>query len=103
MRDAKRYPFIAVDSTLGEAGLCPYLPITLTYGDRSATALGLLDTGAMVNVLLYQIGVELGAIWEQQTTILQLTGNLAQFEARVLLVSASIGRFEIVRLVFAWT
>ena len=49
------------------------------------------------------MGVDLGAIWENQTTELQLTGNLAQFQARALLLSATIGRFAPVRLVFAWT
>lgn len=103
MRNAEQYPFTAADSTLGEAGLRPFLPITLAYQERSATTLGLLDTGATVNVLPYQLGVELGAVWEQTTTTLQLTGNLAQFEARVLVVSATVMQFEPVRLVFAWT
>lgn len=57
----------------------------------------------MVNVLPYSIGIDLGAIWDNQTTELQLTGNLAQFEARALLLSAAIGHFAPVRLVFAWT
>ncbi len=35
--------------------------------------------------------------------MLQLSGNLAQFEARVLILSATVGRFPSVRLVFAWT
>ena len=52
----------------------------LTYQDHSPTVPGLLDTGAMVNVLPYQVGVDLRAVWEQQTTALQLTGNLAQGE-----------------------
>lgn len=103
MHNAERYPFIAADSTLGEAGLQPYLPFTLTYQDRSVTVSGLLDTGAMVNVLPYQVGVDLGAVWEQQATVLRLTGNLAQFEARALLVSAVVGQFAPVRLAFAWT
>lgn len=57
----------------------------------------------MVNVLPYQVGVDLGAVWEQQATVLRLTGNLAQFEARALLVSAVVGQFTPVRLAFAWT
>jgi hypothetical protein len=57
----------------------------------------------MVNVLPYQVGVDLGAVWEQQTTPLRLTGNLARYEARVLVVLAVVGRFEPVQLVFAWT
>jgi hypothetical protein len=88
---------------LGEAGLQPYLPLTLTYQEHSLTVLGLFDTGAMVNVLPYQVGVDLGAVWEQQSTPLRLTGNLAQFEARGLLVSAVVGQLAPVRLAFAWT
>lgn len=103
MRNAERYPFTPADGTLGEASLRPYLPITLTHQGRSASAFGLLDTGSPVNVLPYQVGVELGALWEHQTPGLHLTGNLAHYEARALLVSAVIGRFAPVRLVFAWT
>ena len=65
VRNAERYPFTVADTTLGEAGLRPYLPIPLAYQDRSATALGLLDTGATVNVLPYQLGIGLGAVWVQ--------------------------------------
>jgi hypothetical protein len=61
-----------------------------------------LDTGASVNVLPYSVGIQLGAIWEEQTTSVILAGNLAPVEARGLLVSAQIGSFEPVRLVFAW-
>jgi hypothetical protein len=103
MLNAERYAFTSANPALGEAGLQPYLPIVLTHQDRSVTIPGLLDTGAMVNVLPYQAGIELGAIWEQQTTTLRLTGNLAQFEARGLLVSAAVGQFAPVRLAFAWT
>lgn len=103
MDSAERYPFTAVDSTLGEAGFRPYLPLTLSYRDLSTNSLGLLDTGAMVNVLPYSMGVDLGAVWEHQTTELRLTGNLAQFQARALLLLATIGQFAPVRLVFAWT
>ena len=62
MRDSKRYPFISADSTLGEASLRPYLPLKLTYQGRSVATSGLLDTGSTVNVLPYQVGVDLGAV-----------------------------------------
>jgi hypothetical protein len=73
------------------------------HHDQSVAVVGLLDSGAMVNVLPYQVGIGLGAVWERQTTALRLTGNLAHFEARALLVSAAVGPFVPVRLVFAWT
>ncbi len=48
MRNSEQYPFTPADSTLGEASLRPYLPITLTYQGQSVTVSGLLDTGSMV-------------------------------------------------------
>ncbi|NJL20653.1 MAG: hypothetical protein HC895_07270 [Leptolyngbyaceae cyanobacterium SM1_3_5] len=103
MRNAEQYPFIAGDTALGEASFRPYLPFTLIHQQRSVTTSGLLDTGASINVLPYLAGIELGYEWERQTTALSLTGNLAQYEARVVLVQAAIGQFEPVQLVFAWT
>lgn len=103
MRNAERYPFLSSDSSLGEASFRPYLPLTLLHQQVSVSALALLDTGASVNVLPYSIGAELGYDWDQQTTSLSLTGNLAQYEARVVLVQAVVGQFAPVQLVFAWT
>ncbi|NET83443.1 MAG: hypothetical protein F6J94_16425 [Moorea sp. SIO1F2] len=103
MGNPERYPFVSSDTALGEASFRPYLPFTLVYKQGSQAASGLLDTGASVNVLPYLIGVELGYDWERQTTALNLTGNLAQYEARVVLAQAVVGQFEPVQLVFAWT
>ena len=101
--NAQRYPFVSIDVALGEASFRPYLPLTLASQQSSVAASGLLDTGASVNVLPYSVGIELGYVWEQQTTALSLTGNLAQYEARVVIVQAVVGQFDPVQLVFAWT
>jgi len=103
MPQAEQYPFVAMDPTLGTASLLPYLPVTLGFRQRTVPAMGLLDTAATVNVLPYDFGQHLGGVWEEQTTSVQLTGNLAQQEARVLIVTATVGKFPPVRLAFAWT
>ncbi|NER25746.1 MAG: hypothetical protein F6J86_44605 [Symploca sp. SIO1B1] len=56
----------------------------------------------MVNLLPYSIGLQLGAVWEEQTVRLPLAGNLAMVEARGLFVHIQIGDLEPVRLAFAW-
>ncbi|WP_375513712.1 hypothetical protein [uncultured Nostoc sp.] len=43
----------------------------------NAGAIALLDTSASVNVLPYEIGLQLGAVWQEQTVPIQLSGNLA--------------------------
>lgn len=103
MPQAEQYPFVALDPALGAASLLPYLPISFTLHHQTISTMGLLDSAAAVNVLPYNIGQQLGAAWEEQTTTVQLTGNLAQAEARLLLLSAKVGNFTPVRLAFAWT
>ncbi|MBD2498742.1 hypothetical protein [Nostoc sp. FACHB-280] len=102
MVNVEQFPFVNADTALGEAGFRPQMPIILS-NQRSITTSALLDTGATVNVLPYQIGLDLEYVWERQTATLNLTGNLAQFEARVVVIQAIVGQFEPVQLVFAWT
>ena len=47
--------------------------------------------------------MQLGAVWDELKTSVQLAGNLASTEAKGLIVSAQIGKFAPVRLVFAWS
>jgi hypothetical protein len=67
MLNSQRFPFIERIDTLGRSSIMPYLPITLSNGSNSVEVMALLDTGASVNVLPYQISLQLGAICEQQT------------------------------------
>jgi Aspartyl protease len=103
MSNPEQFPYINPSTNMGEAGFRPYLPIILTNQQSSLSASALLDTGASVNVLPYSIGLELGYVWERQTTTINLTGNLANYESRIIVVSASVGKFDLVDLVFAWT
>lgn len=103
MVDSVRFTFTQMNQELGAFSALPYLPLTLTYQNRSLQVSGLLDTGASVNVLPYEIGLGLGAIWERQTLAVPLGGNLAKFEARALVLTANVERFSPVELAFAWT
>jgi hypothetical protein len=80
----------------------PRIPIALSYAGLSISAHALLDTGSTVNLLPYDIGLQLGVVWEEQTVRLPLAGNLAKVEARGLFLHVQIGNLERVRLAFAW-
>ena len=103
MLNGQRFPFIERTNSEGLSSSMPYLPIKLNYREHSVESMALLDTGASVNVLPYEIGLELGAVWEEQTVPIQLSGNLARMEARGLVLSANIAEFPPVLLAFAWT
>lgn len=100
---AERFSYSEGETASRSASSLPYLPLSLTYQQQVVEVSGLLDSGATVNVLPYQVGLRLGAEWERQTIPVKLTGNLAQQEARVLIVSATVSKFSPVRLAFAWT
>jgi len=91
-----------VEFPFSEDEALPTIPITLSHAGFSVSANALLDTGSTVNLLPYSIGLQLGAVWEEQTVRLPLAGNLAKVEARGLFVHIQIGDLEPVRLAFAW-
>jgi Aspartyl protease len=103
MQDSRKFNFVEGFDAFGIPDALPKMPLTLTYRNSSIDVSALLDTGASVNVLPYSMGVQLGAVWEEQTMAVTLAGNLASTEARGLLVSAQIGDMTPVRLVFAWS
>jgi len=103
MADSQRFPFL---QNIGERFLfdpMPYLSLTLEREGQRKQVFGLLDTGSTVCVLPYRVGLDLGAVWAEQTIPLKLKGNLANFESRALLITAHSGEFAPVNLAFAWT
>jgi hypothetical protein len=98
-----RFAFTEVNPELGALGTMPYLPLILTYQKQSLSVTGLLDTGSSVNVLPYELGLILGAVWERQRLSVPLGGNLARLEARALVLKANVEQFPAVDLAFAWT
>jgi Aspartyl protease len=103
MQDSRKFNFVEGFDAFGIPDTLPKMPLILTYRNSSIDVSALLDTGASVNVLPYSMGVQLGAVWEEQTMAVTLAGNLASTEARGLLVLAQIGDLTPVRLVFAWS
>jgi len=88
---------------MGALSAFAYIPIKLTYQSPSLELVGLLDTGASVNVLPYEVGLKLGLTWEAQNLIIPLGGNLVSSEAKAIILKAQIANFEPVDLAFAWT
>ena len=103
MSEPLRLPYTTVSDARGEVDLRPLLSLALSYGDLAIRASGLLDTGADVNVLPYPLGIQLGIEWENQEPVLPPSGNLSRYEARGIVVNATVGSFAPVRLAFAWT
>lgn len=93
MLDGQRFPFTERTDSQGRSHVMPYLPLILT----------ILDTGARVNVLPNEIGIQLGAVWKNKTVSIPLRGNLARGETRGLVLSGTVANFSPVLLAFAWS
>jgi hypothetical protein len=103
MTNSQRFSYQQINQQIGNASYLPFLPITLTHNHNSLTVSGLLDTGATVNVLPYNLGRQLGLEWEKQTLAMNLTGNLANYESRAVILTGTINHFPALKLAFAWT
>lgn len=54
----------------------PRLRLQLSSQTNTIEAIGLVDSGATINVLPFDIEVSLGAVWEEQKAIIPSAGNL---------------------------
>jgi hypothetical protein len=99
----KRFGYVEADPLLGVASALPYAPIMLQMGDRKVQVSALIDSGSTLNVLPFDVGLKLGAVWDEQIVPVRLGGNMAESEARGLVLTGQIEGFEPVRLAFAWS
>jgi hypothetical protein len=97
-----RFKYSSNSPTQNEFDSLPRLPLSLRREDRIVEAVGLVDSGATVNVLSYELGLQLGAEWDDRRAIIQLAGNLGNQPAMPFSAIAQIGEFLPTELVFAW-
>lgn len=97
-----RFKYSTLSPKQNEFDSLPRLPLVLRRGDQSIETIGLVDSGATVNVLPYELGLQLGVAWNDRQAIIQLAGNLSNQPAIPLSASAEIADFAAVDLVFAW-
>ena len=71
-----RFKYSTTDSSQNEFDSLPRIPLALHYRNRSMEIVGLVDSGATVNVLPYEVGFKLGATWDDRKAVIQLAGNL---------------------------
>lgn len=103
MPDSQEFLYTSRTASNSPYDLMPYISLALHLNEKSVEVSGLIDSGATVNVLPFQIGLELGADWEKQPTLFRLGGNLANYESKGLILKASVSGFPDVKLAFAWT
>ncbi len=81
----------------------PRIPFSIQSGGQIIETVGLVDSGAMLNVLPFEIGQQLGFVWEEAKASIGLAGAFSGMRAIPVITVVSIADFQPVRLAFAWT
>ena len=103
MNDTVQFPYKTMLDASGASALRPFVPIHFMANGHQIDKIGLLDSGADVNVLPYPVGVALGLEWQNLKQLSGLSGNLGQYESRAVALTAQVTPFDPIRLMFAWT
>ena len=98
-----RFKYSTTNPNQNEFDSLPRLPLSLRREDRIVELIGLVDSGANVNVLPYELGLQLGGVWEDRRAVIQLAGNLGNQPAMPFSAVAQVGEFLPTELVFAWS
>lgn len=86
-----RFKYSTSDPSQNEFDSLPRLPLVLRLNKQSVEVVGLVDSGATVNVLPYEVDLRLGAIWDDGKANVQLAGTLSNLKAMPLFVTAQVG------------
>lgn len=97
-----RFPYSVNNISQSEFDSLLRLPLTFLQESGTVEALGLVDSGATVNVMPYELGLQLGMAWDDDQAIIQLAGNLGSQPAMPLFALTQVRDMNPVRLAFAW-
>jgi len=98
-----RFRYSTTNPSQNEFDSLPRVPLILHCEGCTVEALGLVDSGATVNVMPYELGVQLGATWDDSKAIIQLAGNLGNQPAAPFSAIVQVRDIPPVQLAFAWT
>jgi hypothetical protein len=71
-----RFPYSTTDPSQDAFDSLPRLPLRLRADSRALDVMGLVDSGATVNVLPYDVGLQLGLLWDDRRANIWLAGTL---------------------------
>lgn len=97
-----RFKYSTTGSSQNEFDSLARVPLILRHQNRIIEVVGLVDSGATVNVLPYEIGIELGATWNDRQAVIQLAGNLGSQPAVPFFAIAEVEGCGSAQLAFAW-
>jgi len=102
MTERLTYPYVVRTEYISDFIARPFLPVTIRYGQAEIQTMALLDSGADINVLPYQLGLELGADWDTPSVIEDLQGLGGGVEAKRIVADLHVESWPSTRQILAW-
>ena len=65
--------------------------------------MALVDSGADMNVLPYDVGLQLGGSWDEQPETFGLSGIAGAVQSKAFFADLEVGNWRVINLGFAWT
>ncbi|MCP4397265.1 MAG: hypothetical protein GY801_08210 [bacterium] len=87
---------------LGAFSGMPLVTITLSHSGQQVTVDALVDSGANISILPYELGRQLGFVWEEQHRPVYLGGAYHDTPAYAVVVYGHITGLPEVPLAMAW-
>ncbi len=98
------YPYIVRTEYVRDRIARPFVPVRIRYRHNEIQTMALVDSGADINVLPFQLGLNLGAGWHNREHIGGLEGAAGGgLEAKRFVADLYVGAWPSIRQIFAWT
>ncbi len=98
-----RFNYSTTHPSQDEFDSMPRIPLVLEAEGRQVEVSALVDSGAMLNVMPFDVGSALGMEWDEDEAKVNLGGIVRGSGAMPVLVSVQIGDYEPVEMISAWT
>lgn len=102
MTERLTYPYVVRTEYIPDFVARPFLPVTIRYGQAEIQTMALLDSGADINVMPYQLGLELGADWDAPSVIEDLQGLGGGVQAKRIVADLHVESWPSIGQIFAW-
>lgn len=103
MSAPSRFPFVSLGTGLSPFDLAPLLPARLARNGVGIDAVGLVDSGATISVVPFDVGARFGEDWNKLPRELTLGGASSGVPAKLLALEMTFGAIGPVTQLFAWS
>lgn len=102
MSVSERFQYVLKPGGNGPVDMFPLLPMRLALGSRAIDVMALIDSGATISSLPYDLGLTFGQSWNRLPQQLFVGGAHGSAPAKRLDLMATIGSLPPRLLAFAW-